>query len=194
MANLSYKIKILVCINLLFSIVFFGLAVLNPFIKLPKNLEGKWKFAMALHIIISLLHLIFSCPIMCSSTSLGDPMSDDERACVYYFFNLCFRCKEMARIARLANGKFSYIITIIVFDIIGLILYIIFFSKDKLFKHTIVIYGLSILIKILFCIFRKRMSLFQDYDEVQETVKDFEKSKDCIEMGEGNFQKAQISG
>ena len=192
MANLSYKLKILVCINLLFSIVFFGLAVLNLSITLTKNLEEKWIFSMALHMIISLLHLIFSCPIMFSSTSCGDPMSEDERACVNYFCNLCFRCKDMARIARPANGKFSYIITIIVLDIIGLILYIIFFLQDEFFKYTIAIYCLSILINILFCIFRKRMSLFQDYDEIQETVKDFEKCKDCIEMDEGNFQKAQI--
>ena len=30
------------------------------------------------------------------------------------------------------------------------------------------------------------MSLFQDYDEIQETVKGFEKSKDFIEIKEGN--------
>ena len=73
----------------------------------------------------------------------------------------------------------------IVFEIIGLILYIIFFSQDKLFIHTVAIYGSIILINISFCIFRKTMSLFQDYDEIQGTAKGFEKSKDFIEIKEG---------
>ena len=191
MANLNYKIKILICINLLFSIVLFGLAVLIPFAMLTKNDEGKLVFAMVLHIFISLLHLILSCPIMCSSTSCGDPMSEDERICMYCFCNMCLQCKDMARTARKANGKFAFIIVMIIVDIIGLILYIIYFSQDKLFIHTVAIYGSIILINISFCIFRKTMSLFQDYDEIQGTAKGFEKSKDFIEINEGNFQNTQ---
>ena len=96
MANLNYKIKILVCINLLFSIVFIGLAALIPSTMLKKNEEEKFMYAMVLHFLISLFHLSFSCPIMCSSTSCAEDMSGDERINMNGVCNSCLKCKDMA--------------------------------------------------------------------------------------------------
>lgn len=192
MSGLNYKIILLVCFNILINIVLFYFAfyIIYEFIKSDKS-PVEDIFDSLLHFIVGLVNIMVICPILLSSTGCGDPLTDDERCFMFLFCNICLVCRESSRSARKAQSKFFNIIANIIIDMIGLILHIIYFLELKWSNYIIALYSSCIVINIVFCIFRNKMSLFQDYEEIKGTINDLDQNKSLVDINEESNTNSQ---
>ena len=167
MASLNNKITCLCILNILFSFSFFTLGLLNLFEvgKNDSNSDTDLIIFFLIFLVVGTFHFCFPCSIMCSTTECGDPISPEDRLIMACCCLICLQCRDMAANARTACSKFAFIIVLIIIDIIGLILNIIYCSDNSLFIEGDICFGIIIFINIMFCIFRKKMNLFEDYYE-----------------------------
>ena len=160
-SSLNVKIKVLLFLNILFAIVCIYLAFNTVHVyRLKSNSGGYFLLIMFL----ASFHIIMTIPIMCSTTICGNPIPQEYRLMMLCFCYLCFMCLGMAEDARKGKNKFVSIIILIVVDLLGFILYLVFFY-DIFILESLISFSLINLINIIFCALRKKMELFEDYDD-----------------------------